>query len=237
MKTKELFIASKYINPSFELTLSSFFYMMQSIAAEHVEDYGIDKSQTIDKGCTWIVSRVEVDVIENPRFSDTIYLDTYPGEDIKFLFPRYFRIRNKDGKELIRASSIWALLDLKNRTLARAPFEQRLVTEHHDGELAFPRKLLVPSEGDLVEVRKVRVSDTDLNDHLNNVKYIDFITDIHSEEFAKKYRVKHIVINYNREIRLGQEVELYTNNANPEVIWGKVDGQVSFVAELTYEER
>lgn len=237
MKSKTFFLASEYVNPYLELKLPSFFGMMQSIAAEDVEDKGINKSQTIDKGCTWIVSRVEVDIIETPCFPDTITLDTYPGEDFKILFPRYFRIRNQEGKELVRASSIWALLDLNKRVCVTAPFEQRLEAEHHEGELPLPQKIKTPEEATLVESRLVRCSDIDLNNHLNNVKYIDFIFDTHDASYYEKKKLKHFIINYNHEVKAGQTVDLYTNGGSPEIIFGKVDGVVAFIAELTFEER
>ncbi|MCF0108398.1 MAG: hypothetical protein HUJ59_05315 [Bacilli bacterium] len=238
MKTQDLFIASKYVDSNLELNLPSFFYLMQSIAADDIEEKGIKKEQTLDQGCSWILSRVEVDFIDTPKFPSDVYLDTYPGDDLKFLFPRYYRIRNKDGLDLVVASSIWALLDIKNRTLTKPPFDQRLIPEHHEGELPLPKRIRVPDDGIFLETRKVRLSDTDLNCHLNNVKYIDYIVDALEDTLSNKQKIKHFTINYNHEIKKDQCVDLYTDeNINPKLIWGKVDNQVAFISEIQFEDK
>ncbi|MCF0126908.1 MAG: hypothetical protein HUJ68_14385, partial [Clostridia bacterium] len=73
MKTQDLFIASKYVDSNLELNLPSFFYLMQSIAADDIEEKGIKKEQTLDQGCSWILSRVEVDFIDTPKFPSDVY--------------------------------------------------------------------------------------------------------------------------------------------------------------------
>lgn len=48
-------------------------------------------------------------------------------------------------------------------------------------------------------IKIVGYSDIDVNGHLNNSKYIDFIMDCFSFENHKRYRVKSIQINYMNE--------------------------------------
>ena len=71
-------------------------------------------------------------------------------------------------------------------------------TEHLVGEQPLPGKC---ETGDyqLVETRKVRYSDIDLNGHLNNTKYIDYIVDIHDSDFYKKglQKMKRVLNNYH----------------------------------------
>ena len=88
-----------------------------------------------------------------------------------------------------------------------------------------------------MESRKVRYSDTDLNGHLNNTKYIDYIIDTHDINFYNQYRVKSICINFEKEIQDNEVVEMYSNNSLPEVVSGKINNKVIFSSEITYERR
>ena len=88
-----------------------------------------------------------------------------------------------------------------------------------------------------VDKRVVRYSDIDLNGHLNNTKYVEFIVDTHEPEFYRHHKIASIEINYDHEIRGSQEVVLYSNKNNPEVITGKVNGNTHFTSLLTYEHR
>jgi acyl-ACP thioesterase len=88
-----------------------------------------------------------------------------------------------------------------------------------------------------VEQRKVRFSDTDLNSHMNNTRYIDFILDMHDSSFYKNKRINKILINYNKELKDGQIVNLFSSKTSPEYIKGEVDDTNVFDVELTFENR
>lgn len=237
MKERVFPLGSGEVDRYLELGVSTYFKFMQEIAARDAEEKGVGKEQTLDKGITWIISRIEVDFIKYPKYTEEIKLQTYPGDDLKIVFPRYYRILDKDNNELVKSSSIWALLNMKTRQPVANPFQNPLPSEHLDGELGLPKKVRIPDELSLVETRKVRYNDTDLNAHLNNTKYIDFITDTHDADFYSKYRIKHLAINYMKEVKDNDLLELYSNNSNPEIIVGKVNGETVFACELTYEEK
>ena len=236
MYTKNYYIGSNDVDQFLELKLPSFFRMMQDIATEHAEVLNIGKANTIDKGLYWVITRIEIEIIEMPKYLQTVTLKTYPGDDLRFIFPRYFQLEDEKGKILIKASSTWAVLSRETHRVCLNPFPGlKVPTEHLVGEQPLPGKC---ETGDyqLVETRKVRYSDIDLNGHLNNTKYIDYIVDIHDSDFYKKNKIKHFLINYEKELKDNNEVSIFSNNSNPEYIKGEVDG-VSFTVNITYGNR
>ena len=236
MYTKNYYIGSNDVDQFLDLKLPSFFRMMQDIATEHAEVLNIGKANTIDKGLYWVITRIEIEIIEMPKYLQTVTLKTYPGDDLRFIFPRYFQLEDEKGKILIKASSTWAVLSRETHRVCLNPFPGlKAPTEHMEGELALPNKCLT-GEYSLVETRKVRYSDIDLNGHLNNTKYIDYIVDIHDSDFYKKNKIKHFLINYEKELKDNNEVSIFSNNSNPEYIKGEVDG-VSFTVNITYGNR
>ena len=237
MYEKDYYIGSNDVDQFLELKLPSFFRMMQDVSTEHAEKLGIGKATTIDKGMYWVITRIELDIIRMPKYLETVKLVTYPGDNMRFMFPRYFTLFNQKGDVLIHASSMWMVLDKINHRICLKPFEGTdFPEEHTEGELPLPKKANV-SDVEEVEQRKVRYSDIDLNGHLNNTKYIDYIVDIHDSAFYKENRISHFLINYDKELRDNDTLTLLKNNENPECIIGKVGDQTALTVNIQYQKR
>ena len=236
MYQKKFLIGSNDVDQFLELKLPSFFKMMQELATEHAELLDIGKAKTIDKGLYWVITRIELEIIEHPKYLQNVVLKTYPGDDLKFIFPRYFFLEDEQGKVLIKASSTWVILNRSNHSINLNPFDgYKAPIEHYEGELHLPEKVK-SSDTSLVETRKVRYSDIDLNGHLNNTKYIDYIIDIHDSDFYKKNRIHKFLINYEKELKDNDLVSLFASGTNPEYIKGEAD-KVAFEVNITYKAR
>ncbi len=57
--------------------------------------------------------------------------------------------------------------------------------------------------------RTVGYSDVDVNEHLNNSRYVDFIMDCFTLEEHKKHSIKSIEVNYSNEALPGDTITLY----------------------------
>lgn len=237
MYQKKYYIGSNDVDQFLELKLPVFFRMMQDIATEHAEVLNIGKANTLDKGLYWVITRIEIDIKRMPKYLSTVTLKTYPGDDLRFIFPRYFVLEDEKGEVLLRASSTWMVLHKENHRVCLNPFKDfKADPEHYEGELELPNKVNSDEDIVLVEQRKVRYSDIDLNGHLNNTKYIDYIVDIHDSDFYKKNRIAHFVINYEKELKDNNVLSIYSNNKNPEYIKGDMEG-TSFEVNITYKNR
>ena len=237
MLEKKYFIGSNDVDFNLDLKLSSLFKIMQDIAVEHAEKLGVGKKKTMDVGLNWVISRIKVEIYKTPKYQQTITVRTHPGKTIKFVFPRYFEIIDENDEVLIRASSTWLVIESASRKLSLNPFPNfELPGEEYETQITQPEKVGL-FDSTLVENRKVRFSDTDLNGHMNNTRYIDFITDIHDSAFYKNKRISKIIINYNKELKDNQTVSLYSSHSNPEFIKGEVEGNNIFTVEISYEDR
>ena len=236
MYEKKYHLGTSEVDANFKLRLSSLFLMMQDVATEHAEIVGVGFSETVEKGQFWVIIRYSVSIDKYPEYLEDIIVRTYPGDDKKFIFPRYFEVEDSHGNIVVRASSTWCVLNKKERSVVLDPFNGKVLPcEHRDGEEPLPSKIL-PKEKHLVEERKVRYSETDLNAHLNNTKYIDYILDMHDAEFYKENHISHITINYEKEILAGDVVSLYSDGKNPEYINGSVGDKNIFHAEVIYKK-
>ena len=146
------------------------------------------------------------------------------------------KVVDKDGNILINLTSIWAIIDSETRKpIFQCPFSEKLVEEHLPDELPFPKKIDAKEETFLVEERLIHYSDVDLNGHLNNVKYIELLTDVHDSLFHHKNAIKILTMNYLKEIKEGSRVQVMASKGNPELVEIKSDDQVCFTAHIEYK--
>lgn len=229
MYTKKHYVESSEIDSRFNLKLADLFRIMQDVATEDAERLTIGKADTIDKGYFWVITRYAVTIYKYPKYLETINVSTYPQGKNKFIYPRNYIITSQSGETLITASATWLLIEKATRKIALHVFDDKDVPEEHvEGEEPNAIKVEVV-DPTFVEERKVRYSDIDLNGHLNNTRYIEYIVDSLGDEFHKNKVIKHITINYDRELRSGDVVKLYRKTSdNIDYIQGKADDKNIF---------
>lgn len=235
MREENLKILSSLVDINRELSISSFFKLFQDAAMVNADEIGIGRDKTIDRGWLWIFTRVLVEIEEMPKYTEDAKIATYPcGSRGGFLFHRQAYLKNKDDKVVVRLSSQWAIIDASTRKLVLRPAFPE-ISENHDNPLELPGKV-EHKESTLLYSRRVRFSDCDLNAHLNNVRYVDFIVDINPSSFYKEYRISKLLINYNHEVHEGETIEIYVND-DKTYVEGHVNGINCFEAEISYKRR
>ena len=194
------------------LKLSSLFTYFQDIAGLHAENLGMGmKTLYKNHGVLWVLARIRVDIVRYPMWNEKITIETWPQEPNKIEFMRDFLVKDTQGNILAKAVSTWVIIDEETRRIKKT---QSIYTEYPltVKERAICCKLgnLKP-EGqlELVYKRKVMYSDIDINGHLNNSKYVDFIMDSFNFDDHKKYRIKSIEVNYSNEALPGDIINIY----------------------------
>ena len=238
MYKEKVLITSVDVDNHLELKISSIFKFLQFVATNHAETIHVGQADTLDKGMCWVVIKMYVEIIRIPVMNEEIIVTTHPGETKGFFFPRYFQIFDKKGNLLINASSMWCLLDVNTRKVITHPFEnpKQFKSESSKYDQQVYTKI---DDKDVTEIekRKVRYNDIDLNGHLNNVKYVEYMIDLHDQKYYDKYRVTNLLISYEKEIKDGQIVTLYSDNKLDETIRGDVEGNIHFRAMISHKER
>lgn len=237
MYEEKFFITSNDVDDHYELKITSLFKYLQQVSTNHAEIIGFGKKDTVDKGMFWVITRMKVVIHRLPKMLETIKVTTHPGETQIFIFPRHYQIYDENNNLIVTASSSWAVLDLETHKVKVNPFGNlQIPFERIDEDISLPSKVIGECHR-LIEKRKVRYSDIDLNGHLNNTKYIEYMIDTHDQDFYNKYQVKEITINYEKEVRNTDTVTLFTNDEIPETIIGEVDGVRAFITKIEYQNR
>ena len=86
-------------------------------------------------------------------------------------------------------------------------------------------------------------SDIDVNKHLNNSKYVDFIMDCFSLKDHEKYNIKSIEVNYSKEALPGDSIAIYKDisEAYSNLIYiegvNEKDNKLTFKTQLEIEAK
>lgn len=220
-------------------TLFSFFQDASSMASEEL-GFGIEYLQQ-DFGVAWVLMKIRVDIVRNPKIGETISIETWPLEPSKIACDRDFIVRDEAGNILIRAISSWVIMDIHERRIKRTstiPIVYPFVAKERaiDGELG---KLRVENPLEVAYQKMIGYSDIDFNGHLNNSKYVDYIMDCFRVEEHQKYKVTSIEVHFTNEALPGEVMALQKVMIGEEVyIEGKNDEseQVIFKSKLIIEE-
>ena len=185
--------------------------LLQAAATAHADLLGVGMHDLMKEGHTWMLSSMSVCFDRWPKAMDAVKITTWPsGVRGKIVCYRDYTIDAPDGARIARATSDWIYVDIENRRIDRlTPVLTGLAPE------GVPRAGVEPAE----KVRRpggggpapaacdivLRRADTDVNRHVNNVHYIEWLFEPMAEsDFAR--RLLRLDISYRAEARMGDAV-------------------------------
>ncbi len=190
------------MKPSYILSLA------QDIAGDHCVLLGTNREALEQHRLFWAVIRQRVQITRLPRSAETITLETWPMPTTRTAYPRATVAYDKDRNELFRCISLWVLMDLDTRTMI-LPGKSGITVDGvlRGNELAAPGSL-APKELACAMERTVRFTELDVNGHMNNCRYLDWIADLLPSAFHESHVVKEFSISYLSESKEGDCVAL-----------------------------
>lgn len=240
--TKKYKVEVRDIDFTGKMKLSSLFLYFQDIAGIHAENLGIGRTVMEEKGALWVLARARVDILRYPVWNEEIIIETWPQKPNRLEFMRDFLVKSSSGDVIAKAVSTWVIIDEKTRRLRRADsifsgYPDTIKKRAIDCKLG---GLKPKGKLDKIYSRQVRYSDIDINEHLNNAKYVDFIMDAFTIKEHKEYLVKSIEINYSKEALPGDTISFYTDmsQVGENIIYmegiNEINGEINFKAEIDF---
>lgn len=193
---------------------------------------------------TWVLSRLSIEMNEMPQQYETIQIKTWVEGVMKLFTSRNFAILRPDGTAYGYARSIWAMIDINNRkpcdllTLYDGDILNYVVSEEENvcpiaGHGRFRFK-----EPKLVRTIDTYYSDTDINGHVNSIKYIEHILDLLPKEKFENQHLKRFEIAYKSEAYMGDKLSFYIQEGNSndelEVEVRKNESEVACQAKICF---
>jgi len=162
------------MDESFRMNITSILDCFQDAATFEAENGPIDTQYLYQHKIVWLLSSWQIVIARRPNMNEQIKVTTSPYDFKGFFGYRNFTIEGMDGEILIRAASIWTLVDTEKGTPAKPTQELKggyPLSEKLDMNYA-PRKIAILGEGAQQEAFPVRKYQIDSNRHVNNVEYV-----------------------------------------------------------------
>lgn len=190
--------------------MSDILLTMQEVSGMHSELLGVGRSTLIQKNLVWVLSRNEVKMERYPKIGETVTIETFPMANRRWFFPRYFVMYDEQGSVIGCASSLWVLMDFKERKMAAPDAALPFLPDNSDltAPLGFPGNIQDVESDARCAKRTPVYTDLDVNGHVNNTKYADWLCDLIGIEKMKGREMAHLLIHYSHEVLPGNEMEL-----------------------------
>ena len=221
-------------NPNGYLKYTDLCNLIQLTAAAHSELGGISFSDMQAFNQAWVLSRMRIEITELPKWKDVITINTWINslEDSRSI--RAIEVV-LNGRKIIGSETFWVVFNTK----IRRPEELKLPISHF--ELFQERKatdislskIFVEDSVEKINEKEVVLSDIDIVNHVNNVKYLEWCLDYVTPELILNQKIKSIEMNFLKELSLKDLVQIYRHeNAKRIQFTISKEAKTSFVLEI-----
>ncbi|KAH0449393.1 hypothetical protein IEQ34_020085 [Dendrobium chrysotoxum] len=187
---------------------------LQETALNHVRIAGLmddgfgSTPEMTKRNLIWVVAKMHVFVEKYPSWGDVVQVDTWVSPSGKNGMRRDWHVIDcQTGESIVKATSVFVLMNKNTRKLAKMPdevrseigpyFIERTAVVDEDS-----RKLPKLDHNTAQHVRKSltpRWGDLDVNQHVNNVKYIGWILESAPTSILESHELAGMTLEYRRE--------------------------------------
>ena len=206
--------------PSGNLKYTELCNLLQLTAATHSEIGGISFTDMQEFDQAWVLSRMRVEISALPKWKDTVTVKTWINSLENSRSVRALEVY-VNGEKVAGCETFWAVFNTKKR-------RPELLTLAHDHFEIFPdikatregfSKIDINPEKEEVFSKTVILSDLDIVNHVNNVKYLEWCMDLVDENIILKQKIKSFEMNFMKELSLRDEVMIHENVSDDNIVF------------------
>jgi len=192
------------------LKINTLFNYLQDVASEHAESLKLGFNDLIVNNLGWVLSWAKVLIDENPEFGERILIRTWPKCRYKLFSLREFIVYNSSGKVMYRISTAWLLINVKTKRITDIKnLPQQIYYQPDQCAInEFPEKITSDKDKEILFFKKIRYTDLDINQHVNNTQYIELILDCYSAEYHKNNHLKSLTVSFISESFYDDDLEI-----------------------------
>ena len=184
------------------LTLGVLGNHLLNCAGFHASERGFGMATVNEDNYTWVLSRLAIEMEEMPAQYESFSIDTWVEDVYRLFTNRNYAIRDKDGRPIGYARSVWAMISMQTRR----PIDLLSVNGGSIREficdapcpIDTPSRIKVTAEKEATSLR-AKYSDIDINGHVNSIRYIEHILDLFPLELYREKRVHRFEMAYVAE--------------------------------------
>lgn len=234
MYSYEMKVGYSVMDEAFQMKVPAILDCFQDAAIFEAENGGkINTKYLNDKNLVWLLSSWQIVIDRRPRLNENIKITTIPYDFKGFLGYRNFTIEGEDEAVIVKAASIWTLLDT-TRMMPAKPTQEVLDGYELHEKIAMDyaaRKIAILGEGTEHEPFLVRKDQIDSNKHVNNVEYVRMAL-----EFADApEQIRELRVEYKKAAHFGDLIVpvVYDSDRKMQVQLKDLQGGLFAMVEFT----
>ncbi len=182
--------------------LRSLLEMAQNTANEHSAALHLWHDDLIEQDLSWVLFKTDLYVDRYPRLGECVTVRTFTKGARSMFCPRYYLVTDARGALIARIGSLLMLMDRTTRK-AVSPAERGIVLPDAEEEVP-PVKISMGVKSLSGEEKRFRYqpqyADIDINGHVNNVRYADWLCNRLGIEIMRQYEISFAAIDYRHEV-------------------------------------
>lgn len=187
----------------------------QEIASRHADELGVGFQDLQKEQTFWVLTHLQFEAERWPEMEEPISIETWPRNIQKLYTTRDFLVSDKNGNEIIKACSAWIMVDIIKKRPVRPAVRLENIdfTTEKEALGNFPEPFNCNGEQHIKLNRKVVYSDLDINQHVNNTRYVEWMMD--AIGFAPGKKLKSLNIHFTNEFRYNEtaQIKIAHNNS------------------------
>jgi medium-chain acyl-[acyl-carrier-protein] hydrolase len=194
--------------------------ILQLTAASHSELGGISFSDMQEFNQAWVLSKMRLEIATLPKWSDKITVTTWINSLENSRSVRALEVR-LNGKKIAGSETFWAVFNTKTRkpeALALPYSHFELFPERKAINTGFCKINLNDAIHEIAE-KTVVLSDLDIVNHVNNVKYLEWCLDSLDAQKILKQKLKSLDMNFLKELSLQDPIQIYQSNTEKQTVF------------------
>ncbi|WP_309641688.1 acyl-ACP thioesterase domain-containing protein [Flavobacterium sp.] len=224
--------------PNGDLRYTELCNLLQLTAASHSESGGFSFVDMQQFDQAWVLSRMRLEITKLPKWKDIITIKTWINTLENSRSVRAMEVA-VNGEKCVGAETFWAVFNTKTRR----PEVMALPHDHcekypNDRATLLPfSKIDINETQEMVFERQVVLSDLDIVNHVNNVKYLEWCMDLVDEAIIMKPQIKDLDMNFLKELSLKDIVQIHKSQADNKMAFSITkDDKAVFALEFTIQQ-
>ncbi len=194
------FDCNRQIKPSAILDL------FQEAAGAHAKEIKSGFEDLLERGLLWVITKEKFEVLKQPKMHSDVVVHTWPSEPSRVTFEREYLIESLGGEPLVKGTSEWVIVSAEKRKIVPVkelyPFESFVTDKMFEGRFT---KVSDFETADFEGYAKPAFCDLDMNFHVNNIKYADYV--LNSVDL-KGREIEFFQLDFHKEVKKGDDIKL-----------------------------
>ena len=218
MDAAQKILVEEYVVPTYhvdfdrKITVPNLLLLLQEAAWKHANQHGFGYTHLQEKGAFWVLAKLRLVMYRYPLWRDALRIETWGKAPELLTAFRDFEGFGREGDKLFAATSAWHILSISgNRPQSMEFFKNAFpIAEGKHAIEEKPAKIPAAKNPQQALPATVLPSDIDMNLHVNNTRYVQWILDRFDFDFLRQHQLKEMEVNFLSQAKMGDDYVITT---------------------------